>query len=1209
MLQLPELEHGGIDLSQYWKILRKRLGLIIALPLVVGTVVGIRELMLPDLYTASSTILIRGTAPQVFGDSSGQVQSGLAGAEQNGDSDMFLNTKYQLLQTSSLALKVIGAEDLTRNDAFTGVKYQHSLLSDLKHRLLGKSGTPHARLTFSPEALVGTYLGDLQVQLVTGTQLVQITFTTRDPQLSAQLANAHVRQFIRQGVELNSQASEEAERFLQVKLGELKRKVEDSEAALNNYRRDKGIVPGLISVNGKEDIILDRLNQLSQQLQDAHLKTISLGARMALIKQGRADALPTVVDNGVVQKLKDQQATLEQQYAGMARDFKPNYPPMQALAARIADLKKAIAAEEGTVVTSIDAQYQEAVKNEQALDAELKKQKDFAMGLNDAAVRYQILARDADTNRELYNSVLKRMKDVEVTGDVHASDISIVDLAQAPGGPSSPQRMRQVTMSLMVGLLGAFGLVFLLERLDNSLKDAEQVERYLGVPALGTIPDFLSSSEGGAYSNVYALRRQAAQRELDYSREIVLSYGSYSAAGEAYRMLRTAFVLSRAGGPPKAALITSAIKGDGKTITAVNLAIMLAMTHKRVILIDADLRLPRCHDLFALDNFAGLTEVLTGTRELKDTIRTTGIEGLDILTSGEIPPNPSELLGSERMRAVLSQLEDSYDYVIIDSTPVMQTSESVLLSTFVDGVIIVARSTSPKQQVRSALSRLQYARAKVLGVVLNKTGQSHASRYYYQYYTSPTRTTTTPSSPASKSEVQTPAPWRSRPSASATGNSGTCQPESERGSDLQRSRLKPGGNVAAFAKPGDRAIANGPGHEEAAAATPQTSSTHKSSAPGNGRRTVSEPLEQTGGLVESNADLSSATETSPASESPGVSDVFAAAVDSAKDSVDRTEVSAAQSEEPATEQAPVNVPPIATATPLRHEALTHEAALDGNDTISASASGPEGANPETIDLLTHEPKAQPASVDTTESTVSSQLPTGEPFQEASVEPAASSDAVVAAPSNRALAHTTHTPWEKADATPVTAERNVDGSQRDPAEAARHEYAAVPASEPAPFDGATAQADHPSGSYTASILSTQSFSEESAMPDEQIRPPQASSNIDGMSRPMTRELDGNVFEISKESRFSGQLKFAGTVVIQGEVEGEIEATRVIIRENGIATAKISGDNVTIAGRVNGDVLARRDLEMTATGKLNGSAAAPQMRLAPGAMFRGQCTIGG
>jgi len=706
-------------------------------PLVAAAFVGFRELRLPDLYTASSTILIRSSAPKVFGESAVPIQAAGSDSE-GGDTDMVLATKYELLQTPDLALQVIRADDLVHNDAFTGVALKPTILGQIKARILGAKRHPRTMQAGPPEDYVGTYLGSLAIEPVTGTQLVRVSFTTQDPKLSAELANAHVRQFIAQGIQLNAQASEDAERFLRNKLSDLKRKVEDSEAALNNYRRDKGIVPGLITVDGKEDVVLERLNRLNEQLQDAHLKTITLGARITLINQGHADALPAIADDGVVQKLKDRRAELEEQYAAMAKDFKPNYPPLQEIKARIDDTDNAMKAEEGGAIATIRTQYLEAQKDEQDLEEELKKQKEFALGLNQAAVRYQILARDADTNRELYNSVLKRLRDIEVTGDVHTSDVSIVDQAQPPGGPSSPDRARAVFDALVAGLVGGLGMIFLLEQLDNTLKDVEQVERYLGIPNLGTIPNFLGTGEKSPA--VYALRggKDLQKTDADFSREIVLSYGSYSSAGEAYRMLRTAFVLSRAGGPPKTALITSAVKGDGKTVTAVNLAIMLAMTHRKVILVDADLRLPRCHDLLARDNFSGLTEVLTGARNLRDSIQDSGIENLDLLSSGEIPPNPSELLGSEKMRAVLAELEDVYDYVIIDSTPVTQTSESMLLSTLVDGVIIVARTESPRQQVRSALAQLRYARAKILGLVLNKTGASDTDRYHYQYYSAST---------------------------------------------------------------------------------------------------------------------------------------------------------------------------------------------------------------------------------------------------------------------------------------------------------------------------------------------------------------------------------------------------------------------------------------------------------------------------------------
>ncbi len=1163
----------AIDLHQIWKTIRKHVGVLVAIPIVVTVVVGIREVMLPDLYTASSTILIRSSTPKLLGtDSEGPVQASLTGSDVTGDVDLFLNTKYELLQTSNLALKVIRAEDLGQDPAFTGIKRKPGLLSQLKHRLLGTAAKAGGRWTPPAEALVGGYLGALQVQPISGTQLVRITFTTRDPQLSARLANAHVRQFIQQGIDLNAQASEEAERFLQSKLSELKRKVEDSEAALNNYRRDKGIIPGLMSVNGKEDIILERLNKLSEELQEAHLKTITLGARMALIKQGRADALPAVVDDGIVQKLKDRLANLQDQYAGMAKDFKPNYPPMVALKAQISDTEAAIRTEEATVVSSIDAQYQEASKDEQNLEEELKKQKDFALGLNDAAVRYQILARDADSNRELYNSVLKRMKDVEVTGDLHASDISVVDQAQPPGGPSSPNRGRDVLMAAAVGLAGAVMVVFLLERLDNTLKDVEEVERYLGIPSLGVIPDFLSARD----NNVYSLRAGGAsahrgERQLDYSKEIVLSYGSYSAAGEAYRMLRTAFVLSRAGAPPKTALVTSAVKGDGKTITAVNLAVMLAMTHKKVILVDADLRLPRCHDLFAFDNFFGLTEVLTGARELKEAVRATEIEGLDLLSSGEIPPNPSELLGSERMRAVLAQLEDLYDYVIIDSTPITQTSESTLLSTLVDGVIVVARSDSPKQQARAALSRLQQARAKVLGLVLNKTGGSSRDRYNYQYYSTDAKSFYgTSSESLSKTEFASASRHNRR---NMTGSPGSDAGGKRAGkvSSLSRPTL----TVAPVAQTNDQ--------------------TEKASQPAasNGESLAA---------LESGRDESY---VSAACESPSVND------DHESDSIDMASAALDDLNQPA-----------ALATPDNQESAPPAGNEDTKPAQSESIFRDTVTDDSELKWTSSETNAKIQGLQTQE-----HLCATEGFSR--TEPAPDPDPDLALVSNETTTVEVNgssdfapSPSVGNGADEAIADDGKVHSQTDSREPAEHDEGLYPepadarsANESVAVEAACTgsawleEATNPPDGGDPSNWSSRLTLEDSVMPEEQIRSTQNTTHVDGMTRQPQRESDVSVFEISKESRFSGLLKFPGTVVVLGEVEGDLDASRVIVRESGAVTARVSADSVTIAGRVSGDVLARRELEILASGKLDGSASAPQMRLAPGAMLRGQCTIGG
>ena len=382
------------------------------------------------------------------------------------------------------------------------------------------------------------------------------------------------------------------------------------------------------------------------------------------------------------------------------------------------------------------------------------------MTLNDAAVQYAILQRDVDTYRQLYNAVLKRMKDVGVEAEAVTSNVSIVDKATAPRIASYPRKMRDLMVSGILGLLGALGLAFLLDYLDNTLKDPEEAERYLRLPNIGIIPEFsrLNSSAYAprGYAPVKALTAMLAStgdtpkaltdgtngngtngsggRTASAIQELVTEHGTYSALGEAYRNLRTALLLSRAGAPPKVTLVTSAIAGEGKTVTAVNTAAMLAQLGASVLLIDADMRRPRCHRVLDLDNNLGLTEVLTGVRDLHDLIRPTAVPNLFVLSSGSVPPNATELVGSSKMHQVVTQLQQIYDYIVIDSPPVMPVSDALLLSTIVDGVLLVTNaSRTPKQQVRAARARLEYARAKIFGTVLNKA-KIHHSEYQYYYH-------------------------------------------------------------------------------------------------------------------------------------------------------------------------------------------------------------------------------------------------------------------------------------------------------------------------------------------------------------------------------------------------------------------------------------------------------------------------------------------
>jgi len=588
------------------------------------------------------------------------------------------------------------------------------------------------------QSLINGYLHDLKISPIEGTQLVVVSVTTQDPDLSAQLANAHVREFIRRGVELSTQTSEQAKRFLDSKLTQLKHQLEASEVALNEYRRNKGIIPGLISVDGKEDVVLDRLNKLSQDLEEAHLQTITLGAQITLINEGHAEVLPAAVDSDVIHKLKEQMTDLETQYAGMAGRYKPAYPAMAQLRAKLQETTIDLKRETEAVVGAIRTQYLGAEKKEEALEAELKQQKDFALGLNDAAVKYVILQRETDTNRELYNAVLKRMKDVEVTADVHASNVSVVDMAVPPLTPSSPRTELDLVAALALGLMGGIGGAFLIEYLDNTLKNPDQAESFLQIPTLGLIPNFSRLDGRLAYGR--PLPAAQADTEEVYSRELIVARGKYSGVGESYRTFRSALLLSRPGSAPKTILITSAIQSEGKTVTAANTAIILAHTGKRVLLVDADLRRPRCHKILSTENHLGLTEILTGAREWDQLIRTTRIENLSLLSSGVTPPNPSELLGSDKMQELLTLLVSRYDYVVIDGTPIIPVSDALAVSTMVDGVVLIVGAGTPKQQVKAALSRLQYVHAKVFGSVLNKMNVHSAGYHYHSYNYGDTKT-------------------------------------------------------------------------------------------------------------------------------------------------------------------------------------------------------------------------------------------------------------------------------------------------------------------------------------------------------------------------------------------------------------------------------------------------------------------------------------
>ena len=729
------------DLQQYWRIIRKHWGLVLAVPAVFVALAVLRDAMTTPLYTATSTVLIRNAPPPLLENATVTIVSQGSSSDSGSDDQ----TQLQLLKSKSLATRIIAAEGLMDDPSFLGApsvgltgivrsavkQWLKKHFPDFWMNANKKPASPRGHLS-DARSLAGAYLSKLHVSPIPNTQMVQLSFTTSDPKLSARLANAHAREFISWGIDMNSHESEEAEHFLEAKLAQTREQLEASEAAVNRYRHDKGIIPGTISTNGRENGLLDRLNKLSEDLEQAHLQTITMGTQVSMIKDGHQDALPAVIENNLVQKLKEQVDSDEAEYATLSSRFKPDYPPLQQIQRKIKEKRNILNIEIRNAEDDVRARYFATQQREATLQRNLEQEKAYAFGLNDSAIRYLILEREADTNRELYNALLKRIKDLTVIADVHASNVSVVDTAEPPGGPSSPDTHRDALTALILGLAVGVGLAFLMDLLDNTLKDSREVERYLRLPNLALIPETPKARE-----SLYPAAEPVDPKLLNgsYKNQAIVSYnGRYSLLGEAYRNLRTGLMLSRAGSHPRLTLITSAVPEEGKTTISVNTAIVLAHAGGRVLLIDADLRIPQCHRRLGVGNSRGLTDVLTGLATPEECTQPTAVDNLFLLTSGQTPPNPSELLSSPQMRHALEHLTHSFDHIIIDSPPALPVSDPVVLSQLVDGVVLVAAgSKTPKQQVKAALARLRHAHAKVFGIVLNRI-KIHKVDYFYPYY-------------------------------------------------------------------------------------------------------------------------------------------------------------------------------------------------------------------------------------------------------------------------------------------------------------------------------------------------------------------------------------------------------------------------------------------------------------------------------------------
>jgi succinoglycan biosynthesis transport protein ExoP len=525
--------------------------------------------------------------------------------------------------------------------------------------------------------LLKAFLSNLTISPIRNSRLVKVEYDSHDPQLAAQIANTLAAEYISYNMELKLKAVQQAGDWLRQRVDEMQAKVRESEEA---FERFKETIPA----------------QITAQVESK-----------AAMKE--MESRPEVVNNKFIQELRTEEIRLTSKRSELSEKYGPKHPQMIQLQSELATLRDKLEREIKRLVG--------AVKVEES-------------------PQYLLLKREADANRQLYEVLLKRLKETVLTESLPRSNIQVVDPAQPSQSPIKPKKGMNLLLAVIVGLTMGAGLAFFFEYLDNTIKSPEDIERVIAAPLLGIVPSAGRSKKPARLSGMPV-----------HSIETILSVEPHSSYAEAYRTIRTGVLLSSAERPPKIVLVTSPGAMEGKTTTATNLAIAMAQAGSSTLLIDADLRKPRIHQLFAQENFEkdsddtlnrnakGLGPVLVGETTLEAAIRQTPIPLLSILTSGPIPPNPAELLGSHRMRDLIGELAKTFDRIIIDSPPLVPVTDATLLAMLCDGVVLVVKeSQTTKHLAITARTRLAEAKAKLLGVVLNDVNLRKGGSHYYPYY-------------------------------------------------------------------------------------------------------------------------------------------------------------------------------------------------------------------------------------------------------------------------------------------------------------------------------------------------------------------------------------------------------------------------------------------------------------------------------------------
>jgi len=719
------------DLRAYWRIIQKRQWTILSIVLAVFTIVLIVTVKEKRVYRADALLEVEKENPNIP-----TVQELF---QLEDVSDNYLETQYKVLQSETLARRVIDQLQLDRLKEFNPSEGG----SFWGHAHAAGPGLTSELDADTQQSVLRKFEDRLSVDPVRRSRLVQVSFESEDPSVAAKAVNALASNYIQENLESRWQAAQKASEWLSQQLQSFKAKLEKSEDDLQQYAQRNGLLFLETEKGQTENIIDERLRQLQDELTKAQADRYSKESLYRLTEAGDYSSLPGVIDNKLMQDLTARRADLQREKAALASTFTSDYPKVQAIQSQIDEIEGTLGEERKRAAQGIVDDYLAATRRENLVREAFEQQQAQANLAAARAVQYNILKREVDTNKQLYEGLLQRLKEAGVSAGMNASNIRIVDAAVAPTRPVRPRPILNLGLALLVGLGCGVGMAFLQEHLDNTLKSSDDIERILRVPALALIPAHESAHHAGTAIPRLPESLQGngngkpASPDNDSKTWIRIdgNGNQNSALSEAFRSLRTSVLLSAAGRPPRSLTFVSAEPAEGKTTVASNLSISLAQLGKRVLLVDGDMRRPCVHKLFDIeDSCGGLVTYLTGEENWLHLVRPTGIANLDCLSCGPVPPNPSELLSSERMQTLIREAMEKYQFVLIDAPPLLNVADGRILAAMVEGAILVVKGGfTPRELAQQAQLHVRDVGARLIGVVLNDVDLRH-NGYYNSYY-------------------------------------------------------------------------------------------------------------------------------------------------------------------------------------------------------------------------------------------------------------------------------------------------------------------------------------------------------------------------------------------------------------------------------------------------------------------------------------------